>query len=403
MDATLSLLIAELEPRLAAIFLAAIQSMRSDIDYDGLVRALEANDIDAAVRALHIDRSVFDGYVLERQGAYLAAGNEVAKQIGRQKVAYLKREGYAPAVLRSPDIFPRAAPGGPTSPPTPPPALSFDGPEPTNIIFRFDMTNPRAEAKIRTEAASRVAGYVDEQIGTARKVIADGFAKGEGPQTIATDIAGRINPISKRREGGIVGLSDAQVGYVDSMRARLLSGDPDEMMKVLGRFDKDGKWVPGTGMTLRDRRYDAQVKKAIAAIAKGKPNPLTREKVDELTAKYSDRLLAKRANDIARTETAQGVMLARAEATKQVLDKEKLADDAVTKRWRHLRGPRNSRDWHLAMNDVEVVGVDTVFFLPDGSVMLHSHDPQGGAKNNVGCGCDTEFKIDWAFGLKGNQ
>lgn len=397
MNADLQSLIDQLEPLLAAAFIAAIATLRAGIDYPRLVIALRAGDIDAAIDALNIESGVFSGYSMERQAGFAKAGAIVSEAVTKDRVAFFRREGREPSI-RSPDILP--APSGPTGPPrVTPPTLSLDGPQPTNIIFRFDMANPRAEARIRSEAVTRVAGYVDEQIETARKVIADGFARGEGPQTIATDIAGRVNPISKRREGGIVGLSDPQAGYVNSMRARLLSGDPDEMMKVLGRFDKDGKWIEGTGMTRRDRRYDGAIKRAIAAIAKGKPNPLTRDKIDELTAKYSDRLLAKRADDIARTETAQGVMMARAEATKQALDKSGLDDTAVTKFWRHLGGLHHARNWHLAMSGKSVTGIDAVFHMPDGSLMLHSHDPQGGAKNNVACRCNTEFNIDFAHGL----
>ena len=194
-------------------------------------------------------------------------------------------------------------------------------------------------------------------------------------------------------------MSDPQAGYVESMRARLLSDDPDEMMKVLGRFDKNGKWIDGTGMTLRDRRFDRSVKKAIRDVAAGKPNPLTRARVDEMTAKYSNRLLARRAEDIARTETAQGVMLARAEATTQALDRDNLDDAAVTKTWMHSGGIRHARDTHLAMHDKAVTGLSTPFVLPDGSVMQHSHDPAGGVKNNANCRCNTDFAIDWAHGL----
>ena len=397
MDEEVESLIEQLAPALAAAFLAAIASLRSGIDFQALLIALRAGDIDGAIAALNIDRGAFSIYVLERQTAFAKAGTVVSEAVTKDRVAFFRRKSKDP-FIRSPDIIPApAGPGGPTR--NPPPSLSLDGPEPTNIIFRFDMTNPRAEAKIRTEAATRVAGYVDEQIETARRVIADGFARGEGPQTIATDIAGRINPISKRREGGIVGLSDPQVGYVESMKRRLLSGDPEEMTKVLGTF-KDGKWVPGTGMTLRDRRYDRSIKKAISDIAKGKPNPLTEDKVAEMTAKYSDRLLARRADDIARTETAEGVMAARSEATRQALDKSDLADDAVTKTWRHLGGLHHARDWHLAMHGKSVTGIDAVFHMPDGSLMLHSHDPQGGAKNNVACRCGTDFDINWAAGLQ---
>lgn len=387
-------LIETLEPALAAAFLAAIALLRSGIDYQGLLAALRVGDIDGAIDALNIDRGAFTGYAIERQAGFAKAGAIESTTLTKQRAAAFKAPP-APS-LRGPEVEP-AGPG--RTPPPAPPALSLDGPQPTNIVFRFDMTNPRAEAQIRGEAATRIAGYVDEQVETARRVIGDGFARGEGPQTIATDIAGRVNPISKRREGGIVGLSDPQVSYVESMRRRLESGDPDEMVKVLGRFDKQGKWVEGTGMTRRDRRFDKSIKKAIREVAAGKPNPLTRERIDEMTAKYSDRLLAKRAEDIARTETAQGVMAARAEATKQALDKSGLFDDALTKTWRHLGGLHAARDWHLAMNNKSVTGIDAVFFMPDGSLMKYAHDPDGGAKNNVACRCDTIFDIDWAFGL----
>lgn len=397
MNETLQSLIDALEPRLREAFIEAIAMLRRGINFQALEAALRAGDIDAAIDALNIEPGAFSEYVLERQSGFAKAGAAVSEAVTKDRVAYFRREGRD-ASIRGPVLEPEAMGPGRTPPPSPP-ALSLDGPEPTNIIFRFDMTNPRAEAKIRTEAAARVAGYVEEQIEAARKVIGDGFQRGEGPQQIAIDIAGRVNPLSGRREGGIVGLSDPQVGYIDSMKQRLLSGDPDEMVKVLGRFDADAKWIEGTGMTLRDRRFDRSIKKAIADIAKGKPNPLTGDRVAEMAAKYSDRLLARRAEDIARTETAQGVEAARAEATKQALDKAGLPDDAVTKEWIHQGGFRHARDWHLAMHGKTVDGLNAPFHMPDGSVMLYPHDPAGGVKNNANCRCRGEMAIDWAYGL----
>lgn len=388
MEKELLALIEALEPRLRDAFLAAIGAMRQRIDFSSLAAALRNGDMDAAVDALNIDRGSFNGYALERQSAFVQAGEVAATDLTRQrKRAMAKRSTPEPSIQ------------GPTVPPDLPQPPTLAAPGGGSITFSFGMTNPRAEARIRTEAAARVAGYVAEQIETARRVIADGFARGEGPQNIATDIAGRINPISKRREGGIVGLSDPQAGYVQSMRERLLSGDPDEMAKVLGRFDKGGKWVPGSGMTLRDRRFDAQIKRAIADVAAGKPNPLTRAKVDEMTAKYADRLLKRRAEDIARTETAQGVMLARAEATAQALDRNGISDQAVTKRWRHLGGLENAREQHVIMHNVEVQGLTVPFLMPDGTMMLHSHDPAGGVRHNANCRCATDFDIDWSAGI----
>lgn len=397
MSDDLQSLIEQLEPALAAAFIAAVALLRSGINFLALVAALRAGDIEEAIDALNIDRGAFGQYVIERQAAFARAGAAVADVATKDRIAFFKRGDGSPSV-RFPELAPSpAGPSGPIKPPRGAP--SIDGPGPTDIIFRFDMTNPRAEARIRSDAASRVVGYVDEQIATARRVIADGFARGEGPQTIATDIAGRLNTVSGRREGGIIGLSDPQAGYTENMRRRLLSGDPDEMLKVLGRFDKDGKWIPGTGQTLRDRRFDRSIQKAIRDVAAGKPNPLSRDKIDEMVAKYSDRLLARRAEDIARTETASGVEMARSEAVRQALAKAGLRDEALTKGWYHQVGVDHARDQHLAMHGKEVTGVDTFFVLPDGTLMSHPHDPAGGAKHNANCGCRGDQTIDWAFGL----
>lgn len=390
MSEELQALIAELEPALQAAFLAAIAILRSGINFQLLLAALRARDIEAAIDALNIDRGAFAGYAIEKQAGFAKVGEQESAELTMQRKRALAKRDLADPALRSPPLPP---PGGPPAPPT------LVAPSGGEIIFRFDMTNPRAEERIRTEAAARVVGYVEEQIETARRVIGDGFQRGDGPQDIATDIAGRINPISGRREGGIVGLSDPQVGYVESMRARLLSGDPDEMAKVLGRFGADGRWIEGTGMTLRDRRFDRSIMKAIRDVAAGKPNPLTRERVDEMTAKYADRLLARRAEDIARTETASGVEMARAEAARQALDKAGLPTDALTKGWYHSGGIEHARAQHLAMHGKTVTGVDTPFILPDDTAMLYPHDPAGGVKHNVNCRCRGDMDINWAFGL----
>lgn len=372
-------LIAQLEPALAQAFLDAMANLRDGIDFKALQAALERGDIEAALRALNIEAGAFGKYVAERTSAFSEAGALSA--------------AYIPA---------RDA---------------------ESINFRFDLTNPRAERMIREEAATRVAGYTAEQIETARTVIVDGYAKGQGPQQIAVDIAGRVDRVTGRRTGGIIGLSEPQAGYVKSMRERLASGDPAEMKKVLGEFGKDGKWKAGTGMTLRDRRYDGLVKRAIAqavaekkhaaavaqAEAAGLPPPpaprkkkdasLTQADIDKLSGLYADRLLKRRAEDVAVTETAQGVMTARMESYAQALEKEGLPPEAVTKKWRHLGGVKDAREQHLAMAGKSVAGLNTAFVMPDGTQMQHSHDPKGGGKHNINCHCSTDFHIDFLWGF----
>lgn len=332
-------LIAKLEPELAGAFLDAMADLTAGMDFAALQAALERGDIEAAIRALNIEPGAFSQYVSARTTAY--------SQAGALEAAYI-----------------------PTA-------------DAESISFRFDMTNPRAERWIKEQAAERVVGYTREATDTARAVILEGYSRGDGPKQIALDIAGRVNPATGRRSGGIVGLSEPQAGYVQSMRQRLFSGDSREMRKVL------------SGMTLRDKRFDRLIEKHIET-----GTPLSRADVDKLTGRYSDRLLKRRAEDIARTETAQGVMGARAEAYRQALEKEGLPPEAITKTWLHQGAKdEDARVQHIAMNGREVIGLETPFTMPDGARMQHSHDPAGGVRHNINCRCDTFFEVDFTWGL----
>ncbi len=330
-------LIAKLEPEMAEVILDAFQEARDGIDIKALIAALERNDINAAIAALDITPAHFNQYMLARMNAYALAG--------ALEAAYI-----------------------PTG-------------EANSVRFVFDMSNPRAEAWIREQSATRITGYTAEQVEVARDTIVKGYSRGDGPQQIAVDIAGRVDRVTGRRAGGIVGLSEPQAGYVQSMRDRLLSGDPKEMRKVLD------------GMTLRDRRYDKLIQKHINA-----GTPLSREDVDKLAARYSDRLLKRRAEDIARTETQQSVFGARKESYRQALEREGLPNDALTKTWRHQGSEKDARVQHIAMNNVIVTGLDAPFILPDGTAMQHAHDPAGGGKHNINCRCGTDFRILFGFG-----
>lgn len=340
-------LIEKLEPDVRAAFRASMADIRANIDYPALLEALERGDIDAAIDALNIENASFNPYLASMLLVFASGGQTEAESIKA----------------------------------------------PPRIVVRFDMSNPRAESIIREHAGARIVGFVNEQVETAQRVILEGYSKGDGPRTIATEIAGRINPVTKRRDGGIIGLSDQQASYVQSMRSRLVSGEPAELRKVLGSF-KDGKWIKGTGMTLRDRRFDGVIRKAIKT---GEPIP--QAKVDEMVARYSDRLIARRAEDVARTETAAAVSLAQKESYQQALDKHGLGDDAVTKTWRHSSLIENARVQHILMNRVSVQGLNTPFVLPDGSLMQHAHDPEGGVGNVVNCRCDTLYEINFGAGV----
>lgn len=339
-------LIAKLEPQLRDAFRAAMQDLRDGVDYRALVAALEAGDIERAITALDIEPAVFNQYLNQRVLAYSEFG---------QLASSLIPTAHAAAAQ-----------------------------------FRFDMTNPRAEGAIREHAASSIVGYTQEQVDIARQVILEGYSKGNGPAAIATDIAGRVNPVTKRREGGIIGLSTPQVGYVSSVKDAL-----DSDLRRLFVVDREtGEWKP------RYTRMDGRDIRTIkSAITKGRE--LTDAEKVRIVGRYNDRLLARRAEDVARTETAQGVMTSRMESYRQALQKEGLPLEAVEKEWLHsgLTGD-HARVQHIIMNGVSVVGLDTPFIMPDGTAMQVSHDPAGGAKHSVNCRCQVTFTIDFSWGIE---
>lgn len=347
----LKALIGRLEPALRDAFLEAIADLRDGIDVSGIVSALDRGDIDGAVRALNIEAAAFSPYVAAHISAYYQAGSLTSSFISQEAA----RASFA-------------APG-------------ING---SSVQFRFNASNPRAERWIRDYAAERVAGYTREQTETARRVIVDGYSKGRGPKDIATDIAGRIDRQTGRRVGGIVGVSNQQASYVQNMRERLESGGPAEMRKVL------------KSNTLRDKRYDRTIQKAIRD---GKP--LTSKQIDTMTERYADRLVKRRAEDIARTETATGVLGARAESYRQALDKAGLPFDAITKTWLHLGySGKHARMHHVIMNRISVQGLMTAFSMPSGAQMQHAHDPTSGPGENVNCRCDTAYEIDFMWGVE---
>lgn len=336
-------LIDKLEPSLRTAFEQAVLELRNGVDWRALVEALARQDVDGAIRALKIDRAVFNAYALAKTNAFVEAGQLAVQTVN--------------------------LPTGPS------------GPSGGSVSIRFDMANPTAEAWISANVADRVTAITTEQLQNARAVVLEGYAQGKGPEAIARVLAGRM--VNGKRQGGVIGLSGLQSELVASMRSRLESGTPAELRKILD------------GMSLRDRRFDRLIRNSIDT---GKP--ITRADIDRMVERYSDRMLAKRANDIARTETGMAVMSGRAEEWRQAAEKLGLPVDAVTKTWRHGGGVKDPRWWHQAMNGKSVQGLDTAFVLLNGAVMQHALDPKGGAAECANCSCDTTFRLRYDWNLQ---
>lgn len=222
----------------------------------------------------------------------------------------------------------------------------------------------RLVAEIAEATREGVRAYVEESIRTGR-----------GSNATAREIVGRINRASGRREGGILGLTGQEAGYVANARAELEGLSPDYLKRVA-----------------RDRRYDRLVRKAIR---EGKP--LGKADIDRIIGRYSDGLLIRRGDRIARTEAHTALSAGRYEAAKQTAEHIGLTEAAISVRWHSARDER-VRSSHRAMNG-QVVRHGEPFTSPSGARMRFPGDTSLGAgpSETIGCRCVASY----VFGNEG--
>lgn len=331
-------LIAKLEPGLRAAFEAAVADLREKLDWAALLDALERQDIEGAIAALHIDRAAFWGYAQVKTAAFAEAGALTVATI--------------------------AVPGAGA------------------ISIRFDMANPGAESWISREVGQRITGdLVAEQIEVVRSTIGAGFQRGQHPTTIARDIAGRV--VNGTRQGGVLGLDAPRAGRLRAVTEGIKT--PEGVRGLVIRHD-DGS------LSVRYRVNRQTEARILRAYSRGEALSSADQAIS--VRQYSNALLKDRADTVARTETAQAVMAARREAWDQVLVAKNLPPEAVLKRWVHGGGPKDPRPHHVAMSGHQVRGLDAMFEFSNGARLRFASDPEGTASEVIRCTCNTEFYLD---------
>lgn len=338
-----SQLLETLEPEIRRGFMASVTDLQAGVDWSRLLLELSRMNTDGAIAALNISPEAWSEYSASVTAAYAKAGASTAAQITAQGI------------------------GG--------------------IGTRFQMSNPRAQAWISENVGGSIVGFTREAQMTARTVIESGYALGQGPRTIATDLVGRVQ--GGVRTGGILGL--------DNPRAMRLQAVTAGMRTPEGVRDLVTQHLDGT-ISVRYKVNPATEQRILKAFRAGTEVPENDRVISE--RQYSNALLKARADTVAETETANAVMAARQEQWEQLAESQGLDKSAVIKTWRHRRGgAKEFRPDHLAMSGRSVRGLDTPFMI-SGVPMRYAHDPRGGAKNNIRCGCDTEYRLDHTAGLE---
>lgn len=317
-------LLAQYTPQIRDAFYAAIYGARANVNAADLIAALQAHDVERAVQLLRIEQGVLFPLDDAVRSAFIAGGQSVV------------------------------APTGLTG------------------VFSFAGRHWRAEQWAQLLGSTLIQGIQDDTLAMARNVITAGLQEGFSPQKVQRDLTGTLNRITGRREGGFLGLTAQQADSIISGRAKLASGDPKLMREYLD-------------LKLRDRRYDAMVKRAIKD---GKPvAPADLEKI--ITA-HKNKALAYRGKMIAANEAFTAQAAGRDEAYRQMLDRPDVED--VTARWQHNLSQVPRLD-HVAM-DGTIISLrrGEVFQFPD-VAMKHPHDPAGGAKHSIECRCIAVYRV----------
>lgn len=328
-------LLARLEKDVAAAFSQAIAQITSQAQLKTIVGHLENGNVEAAAAALRIDPRFFQPLDRALDEAYFQGGVQ--------------------ALLALPAI--------------PDPYLGG------NYAIRFDGRHPRAEAWVRDNSSVLIQNIVEDQLISVRRVMNEGLAAGINPRTTALDIVGRVDPITKRRSGGILGLNQQQERAANRAAQEL----------------RDGDFAAYLQRTRRDKRFDAAVRAAVRT-----DKPLDQKTIDKMVGRYRDRLLQLRGETIARTETITAMRAGRHEGFHQLLDSGAVNDSQIKRVW-DATGDARTRPDHLAMSGVEVVGMGDPFTMPDGTQMMYPGDTSLGAggDQSINCRCFEDIQIDY--------
>ncbi|MEH3108899.1 MAG: head morphogenesis protein [Agrobacterium cavarae] len=330
-------------PRLAAAFQEAINSIKSSIVLARVIERLERGDVSGAVSALQIDGDAFATLELVLAEAYNAGGTNFVRSL--------------------------------------PSLVDAEG---LKVIWRFGVRNPESERVLRQISSTFVTNITEDQREGLRYALEQGLMRGQNPKQTAYDVAGRVNRITQRREGGLIGLTKPQIEFIygeNGAKVKLRSGNPELMKQYLS-------------LKTRDKRFDRSV---MAAIREEKPVPA--ETVDRIIRRLVDRNLLLRGEVIALEETRTALESSRSEAIRQQIESGKLSQQDVTKRWKHS-GSEHPRLAHIAMSG-QTVPFDQPFVAPDGTQMMYPHDPDAPASHRLGCKCRQEFDVDYiASGLR---
>jgi hypothetical protein len=328
-------LLDQFDATLRKAFSDAVYNLRDQAQLDQIVRMLERGDVDGALRAVGLDPVSLRTWEQRFEEAFEQGGRFTVQQL---------------PITRAPSGL--------------------------QMIVQFNVRNPSAETWLRSHSSQFIREIIDDQRNMIRSYLSNGMQKGLNPRTVALDLVGRISRETGRREGGTIGLTSSQEGWVRAF-ANELENDPLSAMR----------------RSLRDKRFDAALRRAAES---GQPVP-AELRAKMLTA-YRNRALRYRAEAIARTEAMAALHQAQEEAIKQAIDGGAIESTAVQFVWKTARDTR-VRDSHASM-DGQARKRGELFTTGAGAHLRYPGDPDGPASEIINCRCFREPKVDFLSGVE---
>lgn len=320
-------------PLIRDSYLISIENIVSTINLTHLEELISKGDIQAVFKALNIDSVSFRPYEIAFSNAFEQSANTETIAMPR-----------------------------------------FEDSAGRQIVFRYDIRNIESDRWLKDYLSHFITSITTEQKEVVSNHVVRGLSEKQGKRSIALGIAGRINPESKIREGGIIGLSVQQEIFVANARKELASGKIQDMSKYLTR-------------SLRDRRFDSIVK---TALSEGRG--LQAETIDKLARSYSNKLLMFRAGLISQVESSVAINQGKIDSYIQAIRSGSIRVEQVEKTWHSMRD-RNVRVSHRTL-DRQTVPFYSKFHTARGAMLSYPKDPVAPVEERVGCRCRMFIRVN---------
>lgn len=333
MPSTIEKLYALKVPEIRRVFLETIQNMVDSAVLADIEKAIQANDVEQALKACGFSDAVLSRILTVVENVYDQAAEDTVE-------TWPKRIGLVRPI--------------------------------------FNRWTDRVTEDIQKHSSEFITNITTEMRETVKDVLSDGIQKGQNPKKTALDLVGRYDPTTKKRTGGFIGLSQNQTKWV--MNAE----------KYLQTLDE--KYF---NLSLRDKRFDKTVRAAIEnqkpLSAETIEKLLTAYKAKALKYRADAIARTETIQSINRGKTAainQGIDegLFKKENVKKWWDD---TGDGRTRKSHRYLGTKYGRKHAIPINEV--------FRTLDGDMLMFPGDTSLGADASeiVHCRCGVQYEVDF--------